>query len=205
MSKSKLWHALALVLFVAGLSVHDLQADPTLASVLHVSGSVLASAGLIVAMVSQALFGSTTPPNPSTVGKVATKVIGSVLMLGVLAAVLGGCPGGVSPNTQNIINDSEQLGACVETTYYTESNLSPPPNALAIALACADNCGADVADLVESLIGDDSGDGGTPAAAPKAAPAGAPSRGDVVAAAKSNASIVHTHALAHRQNAKAGG
>lgn len=145
------------------------------------------------------------PPTAPVVATVILAMLASLVMLVTLGATQEGCSGGISPNTQNIINASEQLGACVETTYYTESNLSPPANALAIAVACADNCGADVADLVESLIGDDSGDGGTPAAAPKAMPAGAPSRGDVVAAAKANASIVHTHALAHRQNAKAGG
>jgi hypothetical protein len=93
MNKSKLWHALALVLFVAGLAVRDLQADPSLTSALHIGGAVLATAGLIVAMVSQALFGTPTPPNPnaaSIAAQVATKVVGSMLAIG-LALGVGGC------------------------------------------------------------------------------------------------------------------
>jgi hypothetical protein len=93
MNKSKLWHALALVLFVAGLAVRDLQADPALTSALHIGGAVLATAGLIVAMVSQALFGTPTPPNPnaaSIAAQVATKVVGSMLFF-VVAVACAGC------------------------------------------------------------------------------------------------------------------
>jgi hypothetical protein len=57
-------HVAAIVLYVAAWLLKDLQASPDVATLLHTGTGVLATAAMAIALLSQAILGTSTPPDP---------------------------------------------------------------------------------------------------------------------------------------------
>lgn len=55
-------HAIAVALGCSGSILHFLSVNPDIANEIHVTGNVMIIAGFIVALVSEQIFGTPTPP-----------------------------------------------------------------------------------------------------------------------------------------------
>ena len=63
MKLSPSWaHAIAVVLAVAGAVLHFLQTNPSIASEVHLTANAFLVAGFLIALASQTIFGTPTPP-----------------------------------------------------------------------------------------------------------------------------------------------
>jgi hypothetical protein len=67
----KIAHVLAAVLFSAGQSIQFLSSNPAVAAQMHVTATILTTAAFLVALASQQLFGTPTPPNPNALDQAA--------------------------------------------------------------------------------------------------------------------------------------
>lgn len=108
-------------------------------------------------------------------------------------ASCGSGGGQITPQEQAQIAASVKLGACIESTYATDSQKTPPPAALQIALDIATVCGAEVPDVVNAFAA-------TAPTTSAVASSATPSRAKVVEAAQANPTQVHIAVLAFHQN-----
>lgn len=102
-------HLIAIVLAAAGAVLHFLQVNPDIANEAHVTSNALITLGFIVALVSQSVFGTATPPTPSPLAPpsdAAKKVAGAVvtmLALGALCGTQQACKGSALPVFEQVV------------------------------------------------------------------------------------------------------
>jgi hypothetical protein len=110
MLNAKWSHAIAVLLAVAGAILHFLQTTPDIATELHVTGNILVGAGFIIALASQQLFGTPTPPNPgplaqpqNPVAAAAAKVAPLACLCMLLVGLAPACKGSVLPTAESVV------------------------------------------------------------------------------------------------------
>lgn len=101
-------HVLAVTLFCAFEVLGFVQANPALATQLHITSQVLLVAGFVIALASKELFGTPVPTDPGATKKPPTVPPAAVSMLCILALGLGVC--GCS---SKLPSDLEQIAGCV--------------------------------------------------------------------------------------------
>jgi hypothetical protein len=126
----------------------------------------------------------------------ATTLVG---LVAIGASMGANCDATPTPQTAAEIAASIKLGACIESTYVTDAQKTPPPTPVQIALDIATVCGAEVPDVVTAFSTSSSAVA-SPSSAVASSSSAVPSRAQVTEAAKGNAPAMHTAVLAFRQN-----
>ncbi len=94
-------HYAAIVLVLAAGVVKYLQGDLAADKLLHMTPEVLGAAAFILAMVSQSIFGTPTPPDPNTLAS-KKPPIGLAMLTMVLGLFVVGCKGANFPSLDGI-------------------------------------------------------------------------------------------------------
>ncbi len=160
MNKPSAAHVIAIVLLTASQVLQFLTTNPALAAQMHVTSQIMLVAGALVALASERLFGTATPPaaapllppDPAVEAKSAAspavKVAAVAASVLAFALFISGCTAAQGQTALNAITPGLQFAQCVVNEYEKLPTGTP---LLVVLEDEAEACGGDAQSVIQVL------------------------------------------------------